>query len=501
MKTIAQIFKNIPGTTICGNENLPVPALCTDSRRAIPGSLFFAVDGLHTAGTDYIASALKNGAAAIAVSKNSLHKIDKNISATLVVIEDVLKTIPIAASQFFNDSTPTDFPLVGITGTNGKTSISSIVRYLMMQQTKRPWGLIGTVRYELGKRSIPSYKTTPEALDLAQYFYEMRRDNCAGAIMEVSSHSICQNRVYGLKFDVVAFSNLTQDHIDYHGDMENYFLAKKRLFDGNQGAFPQIAVINTDDPYGERLKKEIRQNPTKVVSVGQNQNCDFCAQKILFSAAGTRFVLRCPSGEYDVRTRLPGLYNVSNVLCALAIVDALGLQISKAIADLEKFPGVPGRMERINENDFPFEIFVDYAHTDDALCNALSMLKSIAKAKLLCVFGCGGNRDRDKRPKMVKAVQKFADHAWATADNPRKESLEQIFNDMKTGVQNPETITFEPDRRRAIALAIDAAQKDDIILIAGKGHENYQIFANITLPFDDKIVAKELLELKRHRKK
>ena len=501
MKTITQLFENIPNANICGNASIAINNLCTDSRRAIPGTLFFAIDGLRTAGTIYAEDAIKNGAIAIVISKKSAENLNTNFkNITTIVVDDVLKTIPFVANNFYGvPANAQAFPHVGITGTNGKTSISSIVRYLMMKQSQTPWGLIGTVRYELGKRSIPSYKTTPEALDLAELFYEMRQANCAGTIMEVSSHAICQNRVYGLNFDVVAFSNLTQDHIDYHGDMQHYFEAKKRLFDGSQGTFPRVAVINADDDYGKKLIESLAGTPSKIITFGIHENATFKANEIALAATGTTFKLKCPAGTHNVATQLPGFYNVSNTLCALAIVDALGGNLKQAIEDIKNFAGVAGRMERVDGNAFPFEIFIDYAHTDDALTNALSMLKSIAKGRLFCVFGCGGNRDRAKRPKMVCAVQTFADFAWATSDNPRKEPLEQIFADMKTGILDETKIVFEPDRRRAIALAIDAARENDIILIAGKGHENYQIFADITLPFDDKLVAQELLALKKHR--
>lgn len=499
MKTLSQLFENSVPAEIRGNAGLEISTLCTDSRRVIPGALFFAVDGLRTAGTSYLADAVKNGAAAAVVSKkafDALHAFPQTL--TLVIVEDVLKTVPAVAGRFY-DFEFSAFPLIGVTGTNGKTSVTSIVRQLLTLQSQKPWGLIGTVRYELGKRSVPSFKTTPEALDLANFFHEMQNNGCAGAVMEVSSHSICQNRVYKLGFDVAAFTNLTQDHIDYHGSMTEYFNAKKRLFDGSQGSFPRIAVINADDAFGQKLIAELAGTPVEIRTFGLHGNADFSASDIRLSASGTTFSMKCPAGTFEVSSKLPGNYNVSNILCALAIVDAVGGNIGEAVCDIAGFQGVPGRMERIAGNPFPFEIFVDYAHTDDALANALSMLKSITKGKILCVFGCGGNRDRGKRPKMVRAVQSNADFAWATADNPRNEALEQIFADMKTGVINENKIIFEPDRRRAIALAIDAAKEGDIILIAGKGHENYQIFADVTLPFDDKITARELLELKSRR--
>lgn len=501
MKTLAELFEKIPEARfVGGNAHTCRPEkLLTDSRRVIPGSLFFALNGLRTNGRDFAEDAIRRGAVAVVTQE----RIKLPDTITQVIVPDVKKCIGSVAQAFF------DFPidalsLVGITGTNGKTSVSSLVRFLMARQTQKPWGLIGTVRYELGKRSLPSYKTTPELLDLISLFSEMREAGCAGAAMEVSSHAIDQDRVYGLPFSVVAFTNLTQDHMDYHGNMENYFAVKSRLFDGSQGVFPRCAVINADDAYGQKLLTLL---PTQTAAIPFGLSAcsteatgnGFFADALELGADGSTFKLTCPAGTFRVKTQLPGDYNVSNVLCALALVYALGGDIARAVEDVAAFSGVPGRMERVPDNPFPFDVFVDYAHTDDALSNALGMLKRIAKGRVLAVFGCGGNRDRDKRPKMTAAVQKIADFAWATSDNPRKESLEQIFGDMKTGVSAPEKIIFEPDRRRAISLALAEAKAGDCILIAGKGHETYQEFADITLPFDDKAVAQELLSLLEKR--
>ncbi len=504
MKTLAELFRNIPDVRFFGGD----PAACrpqkllTDSRRVVPGALFFAMDGLRSRGADFAADAVARGAVAV-VSRERISALPPEI--VQAIVPDVAEAVALVAREFFDDPASA-LTLVGVTGTNGKTSVAAITRFLMMRQTSAPWGLVGTVRYELGRRSMPSYKTTPESLDLAELFAEMRDAGCVGAAMEVSSHAIDQKRVFALPFSVVAFTNLTQDHMDYHGNMENYFAVKSRLFDGSQGAFPRAAVVNADDPWGRRilaaLPERVRAVPFGLKSDGEKirGNADgFFAADVRLSSGGSAFSLHCPAGIFSVKTQLPGDYNVSNVLCALALVGALGGNVARAVRDVAEFPGVPGRMERVPENPFPFEVFVDYAHTDDALTNALGMLKKITPGRVLAVFGCGGNRDRGKRPKMVRAVQSLADFAWATSDNPRKEPLEQIFSDMKTGVISPEKIVFEPDRRRAIALALDAAREGDSVLIAGKGHETYQEFADITLPFDDKTVARELLALRKLR--
>lgn len=503
MKTLKDLLKKIPEARFAGApaEICRPETLITDSRRVVPGALFFAMDGLRTNGSAFAADAVKRGACAV-VSRERL-SLPENIAQ--VIVPNVAEAVAAVARAFFDDPVSA-FPLVGVTGTNGKTSVTSIVRFLMAQQNAAPWGLIGTVRYELGRRSIPSYKTTPEALDLISLFAEMRDAGCVGAAMEVSSHAIDQKRVFALPFSVVAFTNLTQDHMDYHGTMENYFSVKSRLFDGSQGTFPKAAVINADDAWGRKLLENLPPQ-TQAVPFGMRAreagftgaSGGFWAENIETGARGSTFTLKCPAGTFPVRTPLPGDYNVSNTLCALALVGALGGNVGLATRDIAAFDGVPGRMERVSGNPFPFEVFVDYAHTDDALSNALGMLKKIARGRVLAVFGCGGNRDRKKRPKMVSAVQRVADFAWATSDNPRNEPIAQIFDDMKAGISAPEKIIFEADRRRAIGLALDAAREGDCVLIAGKGHETYQEFAGITLPFDDNAVAKELLALRSRR--
>lgn len=501
MKTLEEIFVRVPEASIFGDGKIRPEILITDSRRVIPGALFFALGGLRTDGALFAADAVARGAVGVV----SRERLALPASVAQVIVPDVSRALAFAAAAFYGEPQKA-LKLVGVTGTNGKTSVTSIVRFLMMRQSgaRAPWGLIGTVRYELGARSMPSYKTTPESLDVLGFLAEMRDGGCEGAVMEVSSHAVAQNRVYGLPFDVVAFTNLTQDHMDYHGDMENYFAVKRRLFDGSQGACPRVAVVNADDAYGRRLLAAVAPETRVVVFGTDGGNAPdaaerFEARDVVSDAAGSRFTLVCPAGTFPAKTSLPGHYNVSNALCALAVVFALGGDVARAAADLADFPGVPGRMERVSENPFPFDVFVDYAHTDDALTNALGMLRKVVRGRLLVVFGCGGNRDRGKRPKMARAVQALADFAWATSDNPRGEPLERIFDDMRAGVVAPEKIVFEPDRRRAIGLALDAAGAGDVVLIAGKGHETYQEFADVTLPFDDRAVARELLALRACR--
>ena len=487
--TLDAVFSAVPGAVIHGDASVRIANPVTDSRRVAPGSLFFAIGGLRTAGEKYVGEAILRGAAAVVVSSGA--EIAKEVPT--VFVPDVRKALALASREFFGRPDEA-LTALGVTGTNGKTTVSMLVRHLMQAGGKR-WGLVGTVRYELGDRSVPSHKTTPESVDIYGMTASMVRAGCEGVSMEVSSHAVDQDRVHGLRFKAAAFTNLSRDHMDYHGDMESYFAVKSRIFTGDHA--PEFAVVNTDDAWGARLAHALAGRPG-LITFGTGEYASVRAENIRLGAGGSEFDVVHRGVRSHVVTALPGNYNVSNILCALALCSAAGRDIATLAPLLKDFAGVPGRMEKV-AGGLPFEMFVDYAHTDDALRNALGMLREITPGRLLVVFGCGGNRDRGKRPKMTAAVQECADFAWATADNPRSENLEIIFEDMKAGVTRPDAIRFVNDRRRAISLAIDDAKPGDCVLVAGKGHETYQEFADTTVPFDDRLVALELLELKSLR--
>jgi len=385
-----------------------------------------------------------------------------------------------------------DMEVVGVTGTNGKTTVTYLIKHLL--EGDRRVGMLGTVNYDLGGRTVPSFKTTPESLDTFGMLAQMRDAGCRQAVMEVSSHGIDQKRVLGLQFGAVVFTNLTRDHLDYHKTLESYFEVKARLFNGKGGATPRVAIVNLDDPYGGALLSQV---PTDVrkVTFGEDRRAEVRAEDVTLDFRSTSFTLVWPGGRIRVESGLIGRYNVSNLLAALATVWAMGGHPGELLEKIRAFRGVPGRMERIDEGQ-DFNVLVDYAHTDDALRNALGMLRAITPGRLLVVFGCGGNRDRTKRPLMVKAVQEFADFSFATADNPRGEALTQIFDDMKAGMTDPGKMAWIDDRRRAISLALDMARPGDSLLIAGKGHESYQEFADTVIPFDDRQVTRELIGIK-----
>lgn len=476
--TLKQLFKKIDVVRVVGDLKLPVRCLISDSKRVIPGSVFFAIEGSASNGNHFIEEAIDRGAIAIISSQ----KAPRICPATYIQVNDVRETLAQVARIFYN-APDEALRLVGITGTNGKTTTSMLVQALL-EEPKTPIGLIGTVRYDLGHRSLPSYRTTPGSLDVFAMLDQMRHAGCEAAVLEVSSHGIEQKRLHGVQFEIAAFLNLTQDHIDYHGSMKAYFEVKSAFLKGETGKTPKIAVVNLDDERAEELLKEL---PSKVKSITfgiDRPEATLSVEDLELHPDSSTFQLVSPQGKFAVHLPLPGLYNVSNALGAFAIVHSLGKDLAKCLPRLQAFKGIPGRMQKV-QTAHPANCFVDYAHTEDALRKASHMLRSITPGKVYVVFGCGGDRDRSKRPNMVQAVLEEAHFVWATADNPRSESLQQIFTDMKEGLPPEAPIAFVEDRREAIAQVLKVAKAGDAILVAGKGHEAYQEFADNIIPFDD----------------
>ncbi|HXX42850.1 MAG TPA: UDP-N-acetylmuramoyl-L-alanyl-D-glutamate--2,6-diaminopimelate ligase, partial [Chthoniobacterales bacterium] len=383
--------------------------------------------------------------------------------------------------------------LAGVTGTNGKTTTTFLIQHICENAGLR-CGLIGTVRYQIGDRILPAARTTPESLDLQELLAQILNAGGRAAAMEVSSHALAQDRTRGLEWDVAVFTNLTQDHLDFHGTMENYFEAKAKLFTelgGQQKKRKPVAVVNIDDRYGEQLLARIDKK-VRHVSYGMGARADFRASNYRMEFGGTSYQLDARGRSYLVRVPLIGRFNVANSMAALAAANALGIGLREAVTSLGKSPQVPGRLEMVPAKR-QFRVFVDYAHTPDALLNVLKTLRELEPRRLVVVFGCGGDRDREKRPLMAQTVDLNADYAVITSDNPRKEDPEQIISEVEKGFRSNryEKIT---DRAEAIAHAIGLAQPRDIVLIAGKGHETYQEFADHTIPFDDIQVARRALE-------
>ncbi|AHF89481.1 UDP-N-acetylmuramyl peptide synthase [Opitutaceae bacterium TAV5] len=486
---LADLFPAGEVLAVRGDLHRPISGLVMDSRRVVPGNVFFALPGLRTDGAAFVNEAVARGAVAIVGTQIPSVTPAK---VTFVQVADPRATLARVARRYYK-APDTDLEVVGITGTNGKTTVAYLTKHFMEEH--RRVGLLSTVNYDLGARTVPSFKTTPEALDIYGMLAQIRDAGCREAVMEVSSHGIAQNRVLDLSLAAAVFTNLTRDHLDYHKTLEDYFEVKTRLFTAGPGKAPRVAVINLDDEHGRALLARIPAH-VKVVTYGEHPDAQVRATEVNLGFRESTFRIHWPEGSAVVRSPLIGRYNVSNVLAAAASVYGLGRDPQKFLPRLACFPGVPGRMERI-ESGQPWNVLVDYAHTDDALRNALGMLRAITPGRLLVVFGCGGNRDRTKRPLMTSAVQEHADFAFATADNPRNEPLQQIFADMKAGVTDPRKLTWIEDRRRAISLALDMAKPGDCLLIAGKGHETYQEFADTVTPFDDRQVVRELIAIKR----
>lgn len=474
---------------IKGELGRPISGLSIDSRRVMPGNVYFALPGLRTDGSLFIDEAVARGAVAVVAAV-----MPRMVSSKVTFVQAANPRALVArvARRYYAEPDQA-LKVLGVTGTNGKTTVAHLLKHLVSGE--KPVGLLGTIAYDLGVRTVPSFRTTPEAIDTFGMLAQMRDAGCADVVMEVSSHGIDQQRVQGLELDVAVFTNLTRDHLDYHPSMEEYFAVKTRLFTGETGVRPRQSVINLDDPWGRKLWDMLSDTENRI-SFGEHPEADVRASEVECGFKGTQLRLHWPEGACDLESPLIGRFNVSNLLAAVAATLATGRDPQDFLKRLTTFTGVPGRMERIEEGQ-PFNVLVDYAHTDDALRNALSMLKPVTPGRLLVVFGCGGDRDRAKRALMVQAVQERADFTFATADNPRREDLAQIFADMKEGVTSPNRITWIDDRRRAISLALDMAEPGDSLLIAGKGHEPYQEFADTVVPFDDRLVARELIRIKQ----
>lgn len=485
---LEELLATIPCQVAQGDKNIAVTAICTDSRRALPGCVFFARRGKRYNGNDYIEDAIHRGAVAIVTE----HKVWAPRKTTVFEVQDLPAALAAACRRFY-ENPQAGLKIMGITGTAGKTVTAYLVR-LLVDQSPNPVGLLGTNQYILGLRTLPAYRTTPEPTDLYAMFAQMRNANCDSVVMEVSSHGIDQGRVLGLHMQTAVFLNLSAEHLDYHGDMESYYLTKRRIFDGTNGPVPEVAVINLDDAYGERLLREL---PTSVrpVSFGLSKAADIHAIDIEYTNRQTKFTLKWPEGQVRVVSPLLGAFNLSNLLAAFAVAYAHGRELESLPGKLIDFDGIRGRMEQVDLGQ-AFSVVIDYAHTAESYQKGLAMLRSLSKGKIITVFGCGGQRDRARRPEIVRAVAAHSDAMILTADNPRGEDPEQIFDDMRQGLSAGDDACFIADRRRAISIALDAACPGDIVFVGGKGHETFQEFADSVVPFDDRAVVRELLQRK-----
>ena len=457
--------------------------ISNDSRHVKKNSIFLAYPGIHTDGRKYIAEALKKGAKAIVYEKKNFTW-QKSWDAPHYGINDLKNNEGEIAHIFFKKPSK-ELLTIGITGTNGKTTCAywiSEIQNLLGKKT----GLIGTLGYGY-KKLKPHVYTTPDAIFNHRILKEFKTEKIKSVVMEVSSHALSQGRVNGILFDVAVFTNLSRDHLDYHLNFKNYFDAKKKLFH-----FPslKVAVINIDDAYGKKLKLSLVQNKTKVITYGI-QNGDIRASHIEYSLSSTTFQLITKKETYKVKAPIVGEFNVYNLLAVISGLVGSGLPIQKVIKQVSYISQVPGRMERLGTKLTP-QVFIDYAHTPDALKKALRTLKDQTEGKLVCVFGCGGDRDKGKRKEMAEAASDLADTNFITSDNPRSESPKKIISEISRSMSGAYKI--EIDRHKAIFKAIEQAKKQDIILIAGKGHETYQEINGVRYPFSDKKYVKKALK-------
>jgi UDP-N-acetylmuramoyl-L-alanyl-D-glutamate--2,6-diaminopimelate ligase len=489
---LEEIAAALRDARIVGDPGVEVGGLAYDSRKVGAGTLFFCVVGEKRDGHDFAADVVEAGAVALVVER------ELEVAVPQVVVASARAAMAPAAAAFFGDPTA-ELRVVAVTGTNGKTTTAFLTREILESAGVR-CGLLGTVKQVVGGVEESVERTTPEAIDLQATFRRMLDGGDRACVMEVSSHALVLHRADAIHFDVAVFTNLTQDHLDFHADMEDYFAAKRMLFE----AGPGTAIVNVDDPYGRRLAADF----DALTFSAAGAEADYGAGEVEFNAAGATFTIerseglrllshsgsQAPQSGVEVRTGMPGHFNVANALGAFAAAEALGVDADAAAAGLGAAARVPGRFEPIDEGQ-GFAVLVDYAHTPDSIENVLRAARRLTAGRLISVFGAGGDRDRDKRPKMGRAGGVLSDLAVVTSDNPRSEDPEAIVAEVAAGAAEGEAeLVVEVDRRRAIALALARAEAGDTVVIAGKGHEQGQEFeGGRKVPFDDRAVAREEL--------
>ena len=476
-----------PVRQIFGPVDRPVENIAYDSRRVQRHTMFVALRGEKTDGHQFIGHAIDKGASVIVADREQ-----KDPRVTSLLVENTRTALADFSAAFYGHPAR-KMRLAAVTGTNGKTTTTFLIKHIC-ENAGLPCGLIGTVRYEIGERILPAIRTTPESLDLQELLAQMANAGCKAAAMEVSSHAVAQDRIRGLEWNVAVFTNLTQDHLDFHGTMQNYFEAKAKLFAGLAGQKQKnkpVAIVNIDDRYGQLLLNKIDKS-VGVVTYGMGMRADFRASNYRAEFTGTSYQLDARGKSYLVRLPLIGRFNVANSIAALAAADALGINLRNAVLSVAKAPQVPGRLELVPAKR-QFQVFVDYAHTPDALGNVLKTLRELQPNRLIAVFGCGGDRDRQKRPLMAEMADRLADYSIITSDNPRKEAPDTIIDEIEKGFRS-DRYEKVVDRTEAINRAVALADRRDIVLVAGKGHENYQEFADYTIPFDDIQVARRAIE-------
>ena len=477
---VANLYPRLPSQF----EEFDVEQISCDSRQVKPQSLFVAVPGITYDGANFIDEAIDKGAIVVAYDHHAAKKINNDQVCALQVSDP--KRFLHEIIQRFYDYPSKKVKTIGVTGTNGKTTITYLIESVFKTNDKR-CAVIGTINHRIAGNIIPSKNTTPGVVELQQYLFEMDKAKVAYCVMEVSSHALEQERVAGIDFRSAIFTNLTQDHLDYHVYMDNYFYAKAKLFTALSA--DSYALINTDDHFARKL---IGLTKSRVMTYGIKNQADIQARDIHLTLRGSTFTVCDQPGRTKIQTRLMGTHNIYNILAAWGVCLSEGISPENIKKGIEAFDSVPGRLERIDCGQ-DFFVYVDYAHTDDALKNVLTSFKQVSSAKVIVVFGCGGNRDKMKRPKMGEVASQLADYVIVTSDNPRQEDPQAIIGEIIAGFKgNHYAVVL--DRKEAIAKAFSLVQKGEIVLIAGKGHEDYQIFKDKTIHFDDREIARECLQ-------
>lgn len=481
---LGELLHELPFLHAGADRAAEVSSLAYNSREVKPGTLFFAIQGEKADGHAYVAQALQRGAVAV-VSERAA---PPELASRWIQVAAIRRALA-DSGRIILGHPDQRLQLIGITGTNGKTTTTYLVESVLGAAGILS-GVFGTIEYRMGGKVEVAHNTTPESLDLLTYFGELVKAGGKAAVMEISSHALAQERVWGFHFAVAVFTNLTQDHLDYHKDFEHYFRAKRRLFEGLGATPPDWAVVNSDDPWGSRL---LELPYAHHLTYGMNGRAQVTPKHVESNATGTQATISVPGGKLQIVSPLLGRANLANILAAVGTGIAMGIdnsQIEQGIANLR---AVPGRFERIDEGQ-PFLVVVDYAHTDDALKNVLKTAREITRERLIVLFGCGGERDRTKRPRMGEAAGTLADFVVLTSDNPRGEDPLLILADALVGLQRTgKPYIAEVDRGIAIRKALEEAREGDVVVLAGKGHETYQVLKDGKIDFDDREVARKIL--------
>lgn len=489
---LKKLLKDIPVKDVKGSKEVEITGVCANSKLVSPGNLFIARKGRAEDGAQFIPEAISAGAIAILtdIYDPSLKTITQIIHPDVGMIEGLLAA---HYHQFASD----DLFMVGITGTNGKTTTSFVVKHLL-DKIHGPCGLIGTIEYIIGQHRYQATRTTPDVTSNHKMLREMLNQGCHSAVMEVTSHALDQGRVANIEFDVGVFTNLSLDHLDYHQTMENYCEAKNKLFRSMDPAkarkkrFLKTAVVNADSLWTEKMVEGCK---ARIITYGIDNPADLRAENIQLTSSGTTFRMTYKGISVDCSWPLIGRFNVYNCLAATGVGLARGVPLADVAAVMQSFTAVSGRLEPVR-NELGLKIYVDFAHSDDALTNVFECLQELKTGRIITVFGCGGDRDKSKRAKMGQVCEEFSDVSIVTSDNPRSEDPQDIIREVVKGFKSPGSYVVESDRRTAIEKAIEMATPDDIVLIAGKGHETYQIFAHKTVEFDDRKVASQICQKK-----